>query len=122
MPLEKANSMVAQLKRGTLAMLVLYLLQNEDMYGYQIAQTLDERSEGKLRLIENSLYGTVYRLQREGYISSKKEENVARARVFYHLEPSGEVYLAKLIKEYESISEGIRLVIGNPAFSQEEIQ
>ena len=72
MALEKANSMVAQLKRGTLAMLVLYLLQNEDMYGYQIAQTLDERSEGKLRLIENSLYGTVYRLQREGYISSKK--------------------------------------------------
>ena len=31
MALEKANSMVAQLKRGTLAMLVLYLLQNEDM-------------------------------------------------------------------------------------------
>ncbi len=37
MALEKANSMVAQLKRGTLAMLVLYLLQNEDMYGYQKA-------------------------------------------------------------------------------------
>jgi len=118
MALEKADSMVAQLKRGTLAMLVLYLLRDKDMYGYQIAQTLDEQSKGKLRLIENSLYGTVYRLQREGYISSRKEENVARARVFYHLEPAGEAYLARLLKEYESVSEGIRLVIGNSTFSE----
>lgn len=118
MALEKADSMVAQLKRGTLAMLVLYLLRQKDMYGYQLTQTLEERSEGKLRLIENSLYGTVYRLQREGYISSRKEENVARPRVFYHLEPAGEVYLARLLKEYESISDGIRLVIGNSTFSE----
>ena len=99
-------------------MLVLYLLRQKDMYGYQLTQTLEERSEGKLRLIENSLYGTVYRLQREGYISSRKEENVARPRVFYHLEPAGEVYLARLLKEYESISDGIRLVIGNSTFSE----
>lgn len=119
MALEKADSMVAQLKRGTLAMLVLYLLRERDMYGYQITQTLEERSEGKLRLIENSLYGTVYRLQREGYISSRKEENVARARVFYHLEPAGEAYLEMLLKEYESVSAGIRLVICNQAFPKE---
>lgn len=118
MALEKADSMVAQLKRGTLAMLVLYLLREKDMYGYQLTQTLEERSEGKLRLIENSLYGTVYRLQREGYISSRKEENVARARVFYHLEPAGEDYLSRLLKEYESISDGIRLVICDPTFSE----
>lgn len=120
MALGKADGMAAQLKRGTLAMLVLYLLKEMDMYGYQIAQTLEERSKGKLRLIENSLYGTVYRLQREGYISSRKEENVTRARVFYHLEPAGEIYLARLLKEYESISDGIRLVICDSAFSEED--
>ncbi len=112
MALEKADSMVAQLKRGTLAMLVLFLLREKDMYGYQIAQSLEEQSEGRLHLIENSLYGALYRLQRENYISSRREENVARSRVYYHLEPAGQEHLDKLLREYRSISTGIQLVIG----------
>lgn len=113
MALEKADSMVAQLKRGTLAMLVLFLLREKDMYGYQITQSLEEQSDGRLHLIENSLYGALYRLQREKYISSRREENVARSRVFYHLEPAGEEYLERLLREYRSISAGIQLVIGS---------
>ena len=120
MALEKADSMVAQLKRGTLAMLVLFLLREKDMYGYQIAQSLEERSQGKLQLIENSLYGSLYRLVRENYISSHKEENVGRSRVFYHLEPAGEEYLEKLLRDYEAVSTGIRLVIHDTGLSEEE--
>lgn len=112
MAFEKMDSMVAQLKRGTLAMLVLYLLREQDLYGYQLAQTLEERSQGKLHLIGNSLYGALYRLQNEGYISSCREENVRRSRVFYHLEPAGEEHLEKLLKEYRSICSGVELVIG----------
>lgn len=120
MALEKIDTMVAQLKRGTLAMLVLFLLREKDMYGYEIAQTLEERSQGKLHLIENSLYGALYRLQRENYISSRREESVARSRVFYHLESAGKEHLEKLLREYRSISVGIQLVIGVPDPSEEE--
>ncbi len=120
MALEKADSMVAQLKRGTLSMLILFLLRERDMYGYELAQTLEERSQSKLHLIENSLYGSLYRLMKENCISSYKEKDVARARVFYHLEAAGEAYLEKSLKEYRSISRGIQLVIGDLNLSEEE--
>jgi len=110
MPRDATDSLSVQLKKGTLAMLVLLLLQEEDMYGYQIAVLLDERSDGLLNLADNSLYGVLYRLIKDGYISSKKEENVKRARVFYHLEPAGEDHLQHLIREYRAIQNGIEKI------------
>lgn len=110
MPREATDSLSVQLKKGTLAMLVLFLLREEDMYGYQIAVTLDKRSDGLLNLADNSLYGVLYRLIKDGYISSRKEENVKRARVFYHLEPAGDEYLRHLIREYRTIQNGIEKI------------
>ena len=109
MPRMATDSLSVQLKKGTLAMLVLLLLREEDMYGYQIAVVLDERSNGQLYVADNSLYGVLYRLSSDGYISSKKETNVGRPRVFYHLEPKGEAHLQHLIREYTAIKDGIEL-------------
>ena len=44
------------LKRGTVELLLLTLLQTEDMYGYQLSQKLDEFSEGLFVLQEASMY------------------------------------------------------------------
>lgn len=110
MPREATDSLSVQLKKGTLAMLVLQLLNQEDMYGYRIAVELDKRSDGLLNLADTSLYGVLYRLIKAGYISSEKEESVKRARVFYHLEPSGEEHLRHLIREYRTIQKGIEMI------------
>ena len=79
MPRAATDSLSVQLKKGTLAMLVLQLLREKDMYGYQIAVVLDERSDGLLYVADNSLYGVLYRLSSNGYISSKKENTGGRA-------------------------------------------
>ena len=59
------------LKKGTSEMLILFLLEKEDMYGYQLAQELRLRSEGYFVMPEGSLYPTLYRLKLlvKGYAS-----------------------------------------------------
>ena len=34
------------LKRGTIEMILLHLLEQEDKYGYQLSQDLEKQSEG----------------------------------------------------------------------------
>lgn len=120
MPRAATDSLSVQLKKGTLAMLVLQLLREKDMYGYQIAVVLDERSDGLLYVADNSLYGVLYRLSSNGYISSKKENTGDRPRVYYHLEPKGEAHLEHLIREYTAIKDGIDRFFGRSAMKEDE--
>lgn len=96
------------LKRGTVEMLILFLLKSEDMYGYQIAQELSKRSNELFALSEGSMYPTLYRLIDKEYISDHKElVGRRRTRVYYHLEEKGAKYLEDIVDEYKSINKGI---------------
>lgn len=100
------------LKRGTVELLLLTLLAESDMYGYQLSQQLAERSEGLFALQEGSLYPTLYRLEEKGLISDRQElVGRRRTRVYYHLEPPGIKYLAEVRQEYFSINKGILNVL-----------
>lgn len=99
------------LKKGTSEMLILYLLQKEDMYGYQLAQELRERSDNLFVMPEGSLYPTLYRLIEKGVISDRQEIVGKRLRKYYHLEESGNEYLKTIIEEYRLINTGIQNVM-----------
>ena len=100
------------LKKGTSEMLILFLLEREDMYGYQLAQELKEQSEGYFIMPEGSLYPTLYRLIEKGVITDRQEIVGKRLRKYYHLEESGKEYLQKIVSEYRSINLGIQKVLG----------
>ena len=46
------------LKRGVTELVLLGLLTQQDMYGYEMAQALRDRSSGKFVLLETSMYTT----------------------------------------------------------------
>ena len=101
------------LKRGTIEIMLLSLLQNEDMYGYKLCQQLEEKSHGLFVLQEGSLYPPLYRMVDKGYISDRTElVGRRRTRIYYHLEPSGKEYLKEIIKEYFSLNRGILFTLG----------
>ena len=101
------------LKRGTIEILLLTLLKNEDMYGYQLCQELEVRSKGFFVLQEGSLYPTLYRLMDRGYISDRKElVGKRRIRVYYHIEQKGQEYLNEIKEEYFSLNRGVLFVLG----------
>lgn len=100
------------LKRGVSELMLLCLLAQQDMYGYEMAQALQTRSNGKFVLQESSMYITLYRLEDKGYLSTTKEQvGKRRTRTYYHLEPSGREYFETNLAEYLSIQEGIRNIL-----------
>ncbi len=106
-------AILENLKRGTIELLLLTLLQESDMYGYQISQELSLRSGGRYNLQESSMYPTLYRLLDKGVISDRKKlVGKRRTRVYYHLEPSGEVYLKQIRAEYLSVCGGVFAILG----------
>lgn len=101
------------IKRGTVELLILTLLQDEDMYGYQISQELAIRSKGLYTLQESSMYPTLYRLVEKNLISDHQEKvGKRRIRVYYHLEKAGREYLEVIKKEYCSIIRGVFYILG----------
>lgn len=101
------------IKRGTVELLILTLLQDQDMYGYQLSQELTNRSRGLYTLQESSMYPTLYRLVEKGVISDRQEKvGKRRVRVYYHLEEAGKTYLEAMRKEYCSICRGVLYILG----------
>jgi len=99
-------------QRGVMSLLILSLLDQEDMYGYQIVQEIAARSGGTIVTQEGSLYPVLYKLQDQGMISGEKVLVGKRmTRVYYHLEPAGEARLEEMIREYESMMTGVTAII-----------
>ncbi len=108
-------------KRGSVELLLLTLLQNEDMYGYQLAQELESRSGGRYSLQESSMYPILYRMMDKGLISDKQVlVGKRRTRVYYHLEDKGREYLAQIRMEYLALCKGILQILEVTDFSQLE--
>ena len=100
------------LKRGIIEILLLALLEEEDMYGYQICQELKKKSQGLFVISEGSLYPTLYRLLDKGYISDRTElVGRRRTRVYYHLNGSGKRYMKDALAQYYSITRGALFIL-----------
>ena len=78
-------------RRGIVEILILHLLDEQDMYGYEIRNTLARRTKGAFNMKETSLYGPLYRMSSRGLITSHKEfTGKKRFRVYYHIEEEGQ--------------------------------
>ncbi len=91
----KAESGRGDLLRGALDMLVLRALQLEPMHGWGISERIQQWSERVLSVGQGSLYPSLYRLERHGYVTSewRVTENRRRAR-YYSLTTAGRGKLA----------------------------
>jgi len=109
------------LKRGVTELVLLGLLAQRDMYGYEMSQELQTRSGGKFILQESSMYPALYRLEDKGYITvTKQQVGRRRTRMYYHLEPSGRDYLQSSVAEYLAMQEGIRAILTSCGMNEVE--
>ena len=106
---EKAKG---DLLQGTLDMLVLKALQLEPMHGWGITERIEQWSQQVLQVNQGSLYPALYRLQRQGWITSswKITENNRRAR-YYALTAAGRRQLAVEQESWDRLSEAVNLVM-----------
>ncbi|MBR6376240.1 MAG: PadR family transcriptional regulator [Oscillospiraceae bacterium] len=99
-------------QRGVASLVLLGLLRQSDMYGYQLVQEMERQSLGALSMQEGALYPVLYKLEDGGYISSRKVLVGKRmTRVYYHLEPKGLAYLEQLREDYQTVVQGVFQIV-----------
>lgn len=99
-------------KKGSVEMLLLKFLSEQDLYGYEMTQLIIERGGGYITVPEGSLYPTLYKLEDKGYISSyQKLVGKRLKRVYYHIEDSGREHLETLIAEYYAVNQCITNIL-----------
>ena len=75
---------------GSTAMLVLSLLKGEEMYGYQIIEELERRSNQVFRLQEGTLYPLLHTLERDKLVTAREQETPGgRKRRYYRITAAG---------------------------------
>ena len=98
--------------QGTLDLLVLKALSLEAMHGWGITERLEQWSDSVLRLNQGSLYPALYRLERQGLVTSSWQttENNRRAR-YYALTAAGRRALAEERQAWARVSKAVNLVL-----------
>ena len=101
-----------ELVKGSIDSLLLCLIGQRPMYGYQIIKELDRRSQGYFKFSEGTLYPALHRLEKAGLVFSKWQllPN-GRQRKYYHLTDKGQKILADKMSQWQDFSEAMNLII-----------
>ena len=79
---------------GATTLLVLSILAEEDLYGYEIIKRLEKRSQNVFRYQAGTLYPALYRMEKDKLISKKEDDR----RVYYRITKKGREHLKEEVK------------------------
>ena len=86
---------IASAKKGSADLLILALVDEKPLHGYDIGRLIEERSRGTLHFTLASLYETLYRLEEAGYLRGRwVERSGQRRRKYYRITEPGRKLLA----------------------------
>lgn len=76
---------------GSMSLLVLKLLEDGDLYGYQMIEELRRRSEDAFRLKAGTLYPLLHSLEEKGLVTAyERTAESGKTRRYYHLTKQGQ--------------------------------
>lgn len=97
---------------GSTTMLVLKLLEDKDMYGYQMIEELSKKSDQTFNLKAGTLYPILHGLEIDGMVTSYEENaDSARVRKYYRLTQKGKKLLAAKQSEWTTYSQAVHKVL-----------
>lgn len=98
--------------KGTLDMLILQVLSWEPIHGWGVCERIQQISQDTLAVNQGSLYASLHRLVREGWIDSewRTTDNNRRAR-YYLLTTAGEQQLGIEKQHWERLSEAVERIL-----------
>ncbi|MDR0857848.1 MAG: PadR family transcriptional regulator [Oscillospiraceae bacterium] len=100
--------MEAQMKKGLLAMCVIFSIRNETKYGYDIMKQMRQFFPD---VNESTFYAILRRLRDEGYLQvTLGAESKGPTRKYYGITDSGREYLENAIRDWRNIKSVIRAI------------
>jgi PadR family transcriptional regulator PadR len=104
-----------ELLKGSIALLILTLLSEREMYGYEIIQEAARRSRDAFQFKEGTLYPALHQLERRGLLRAewRVAEN-GRERKYYGLTPAGRKAAQASARDWASFVAAVTAVLTNP--------
>ena len=100
-------------RKGTTKVLILNMLAEKPMYGYQIAKELKHRSEGYFVFKEGTLYPALHRMEKDGLLRSEWQVvEKGPSRRYYHVTEEGRKVLADSTREWTTFSRRLLSILG----------
>ena len=101
-----------ELLKGNTDSLLLYLINCQPTYGYQIIKALEERSNGYFQFKEGTLYPALHRLEKGKLIKGKWQLLTnGQQRRYYYITKRGQQALAKRLAAWQDFSTAIKAII-----------
>jgi PadR family transcriptional regulator PadR len=101
----------AEFLNGVPELLVLRLLAQRPMYGYQLVQAIKDASKSRFEFGEGCIYPILHRLQAQKDVQSKRASVDNRTRVVYHLTPQGKHRLANATQNWREVVATVQAVL-----------
>lgn len=96
---------------GVPELLVLQLLDRRPMHGYDLVQAIRTESGVRLDFGEGSIYPVLHRLEKQGFLASRREVVGGRSRIVYRVTKPGQGRLAELTALWKSVVAAVGAVL-----------
>ena len=96
---------------GNTEILVLNLLNEKDMYGYEIIATLRQRSENVFDLKTGTLYPLLHQLEKKKYLKAYEQEVGGKVRKYYSITALGRAFVKEKELQWKVYMKAVNQVI-----------
>ena len=96
---------------GVPELVILRLLDDQPMYGYELVQRIRVASGEHLAFGEGCVYPILHRLEDHGYLTSKRENFGGRSRVVYRVSRQGKARLAHATAEWQRVVMAVGVIL-----------
>ena len=112
-PDARKDSIARELRRGSLELIVLHLLEPGESYGYEIVTKLTRETGGALEVTDGTLYPVLYRLERAGFVTVRWDTpGRGVPRKYYQLTDLGRQELATLTADWFAFADAMARLLG----------
>lgn len=96
---------------GSMTMLLLKLLEEKDMYGYEMIDTLRKRSNNVFELKAGTLYPLLHGMEEKNLLTAYEKEYAGKTRKYYSLTKEGRGMLSSKTKEWDEYKTAVVSVL-----------
>ena len=96
---------------GVPELLILRLLAEREMYGYELVQAIEDSTGEAIKVGEGVVYPILHALEAQGCLSAHRKPVNGRTRVYYTATAAGKKRLGTLISEWQRITDAVSTLV-----------
>jgi PadR family transcriptional regulator PadR len=96
---------------GVPEILILRLLSDREMYGYELVQAIEAATGEAIKLGEGVVYPVLHALEESGCLRSRRKPVNGRTRVYYAVTAAGKKRLASVVRDWSRITQAVSQVL-----------